>query len=80
MTTETKKMLSWFYTRENFPIHIAENGPWMICRAGDGHCAAIPRDPTSGHLPCHYGDMAYVKQMAWLGRITMLPNSWEVAK
>lgn len=80
MTPETRKMISRFYTRENYPIHIANHGPWIICRDDKGDCAAIPLDPEEGYLPSHFGNMAHVQHIAQQGRLTMLPNFLEVAK
>jgi hypothetical protein len=72
MTPETKSMLFSFYNRRSFPTHIADSGPWMICRNAEGYCAAIPRDPDNGHLPSHFGDMAHVQHLFQQGQLTML--------
>jgi hypothetical protein len=72
MTPEGKAMLFEFYNRKNFPHHIADSGSWMICRNDEGYCAAIPRDPASGALPSHFGDMAHVQRLAQQGYLTML--------
>lgn len=49
------------YTRENYPIFVAPNGPWNIWRNDVGACAAIPTEKAlkEGHLPSHFGPLEY---------------------
>jgi hypothetical protein len=72
MTTKTKSMLHMFYNRKNYPTHIADHGPWIICSDDKGNCAAIPLEPNEGYLPSHFGNMAYVQHIAQQGRLTLL--------
>ena len=68
-------MLHEFYNRKNFPTHIADSSSWMICRNDKGYCAAIPRDPASGALPSHFGDISHVQRIAQQGHLKILPNA-----
>ena len=56
MTIQEKQGLIDCYTRARYPVLLGISGPWEIRQAATGsHCAAIPIDPASGHLPSAYG-------------------------
>ena len=50
------------YNRRNYPriVWNRPDSPWLICADASGNCAAIPRLADSGHLPSHYGSLAFV--------------------
>jgi hypothetical protein len=52
-----------YYTKENFPSFVCNDGPWDIYRNDYNYCAAIPTDQAAreGHLPSHFGDIGYVR-------------------
>lgn len=50
------------YTTDNYPrlVWARRDFPFRIYARADGACAAIPVDPTSGHIACHYGNLSHV--------------------
>lgn len=52
-----------YYSIDNFPIFVANNGNWNIYANAGGHCASIPTPSAEadGCLPSHFGDAGYVK-------------------
>lgn len=62
MTNAEKANLFRVYSRANFPRIVWNRlgNPWLICANQFGICAAIPRDPESGSLPSHFGNLEFV--------------------
>jgi len=70
MTEESKKMLWKYYTRDRYPVLLGMSGPWEIRgQLESDHCAAIPTDRGSGHLPSGYGDRIHVARMLRAGHV-----------
>ena len=64
MTPKEKQRLIDTYTLNRYPTLLAVSGPWEIRQSATGaHCAAIPTDPASGHLPSHYGVVRDVRAL-----------------
>ena len=68
MTNEQAKnlrdLLREHYNTRNFPIFIANHGAWDIyanTAGDDAYTAAIPVDPSDGHLPSHFGPIGYAR-------------------
>jgi hypothetical protein len=70
MTPQEKQRLIDTYTPNRYPHLLAVSGPWEIRQSATGaHCAAIPTDPASGHLPSHYGVVRDVRALIRAGVI-----------
>lgn len=75
MTDTERANLQRHYSRASYPRAVWDraDSPWIICADASGNCAAIPRRADSGHLPSHYGNLAYVatiKRHRALARLT----------